>query len=44
MRIHLLELLIDALEWTRCRIHGWIGQAYLWRDRIALRKAERKAL
>ena len=41
MRIYLLELVIDALEWLRCRLHGWIGSAYLVRDRLALKQALR---
>lgn len=39
LRIQLIELAIDAMEWLRCRLHGWIGRAYLLRDRLALRAA-----
>lgn len=39
LRIQLIELAIDAMEWLRCRLHGWIDRAYLMRDRLAMQQA-----
>lgn len=41
MRILLIEILIDALEWLRCRVAAWKGSAYLMRDRLAIKQALR---
>lgn len=34
-RLFAIEHVIAALQWVRCRMAGWIGSAYTYRDQLS---------